>query len=111
MEDTTVRSSLTKGIAAFHVEPMASHQRFFLTLPDGDLEVRGTRFVVAIEGGKTALVDVAEGTVALRLQGRAEMVLSAGQRWPAAESGWPTLTFIGKAPSRDAAPEPSKPGD
>ena len=112
VEGRTVRSSLTRGIAAFHVERLGPQQRFLLTLPDGDLEVRGTRFVVTIEGGKTKQVDVAEGAVALRLHGRAEMLLSAGERWPSAGSGRPTLSFMQPPPPKDAAPpEPSKPND
>ena len=43
VEGGTVHSSLTRGLAAFHVEKLAPGQRFLLTLPDGDLEVRGTR--------------------------------------------------------------------
>jgi ferric-dicitrate binding protein FerR (iron transport regulator) len=112
VEGGTVRSSLTRGVAAFHVERLGPRQRFLLTLPDGDLEVRGTRFVVIIEGGKTKQVDVAEGSVALRLHGRAEMLLSAGERWPSAESGRPTLSFMQPPPPKDAAPpEPSEPND
>jgi ferric-dicitrate binding protein FerR (iron transport regulator) len=111
-EGGTVRSSITRGIAAFHVEPLGPGQRFFLSLPDGDIEVRGTRFVVSIDGAKTSSVDVSEGTVALRLRGRAEMLLSAGQRWPAETSGRPTLSFMRLAPRKDAGtPEPSKPND
>ena len=104
VEGSTVRASISRGIAAFYIERIASPQRFLLTLPDGDLEVRGTRFVVSIEEGKTALVDVAEGQVALHLQGRPEMLLSAGQRWPAASSGRPTLSFIHTPGPKDAAP-------
>ena len=120
VEGATVRASMTRGLAAFHIERITPPQRFLLTLPDGDLEVRGTRFVVSIENGKTALVDVAEGTVALHLQGREEMLLAAGQRWPAASSGRPTLSLPGR-PNLSfmrlelykdaAAPDPAKPDD
>lgn len=101
VEGGTVNAAMTRGTAAFHVERMGPRQRFLLTLPDGDLEVRGTRFVVVIEDGKTRVVDVAEGTVALRLHGRDEMLLTAGQRWPAAESGRPNLMFIRPAQRTD----------
>jgi len=112
VEGGTVRCSLIRGIAAFHVELLGPRQRFLLTLPDGDLEVRGTRFVVTIEGEKTKQVDVAEGAVMLRLDGREEMLLSAGQRWPGVGSGRPTLSFIRPPPPKDAAPpELSKPND
>jgi ferric-dicitrate binding protein FerR (iron transport regulator) len=111
VDGTTVRSSMTRGMAAFHVEQMGPHQRFLLTLPDGELEVRGTRFVVTVADGKTKGVDVAEGTVALRLRGRAEMLLSEGERWPADGSGRPNWMFINLAPKDAAAPEPPKSGD
>jgi FecR protein len=106
VQGATVQSSMTQGVAAFHVERLGPQQRFHLTLPDGNVEVRGTRFVVTIEGGKTRGVDVAEGTVALRLHGRQEMILSAGQRWPGEASGRPTLFFMRQAP-KDAAPAAS----
>jgi hypothetical protein len=98
----TVHSVLTRGVASFQVEPLGESQRFLLTLPDGDLEVRGTRFVVSVESARTQSVDVAEGTVALRLRGRKEMLLTAGERWPSDESGRPTLSFMGRPPSKDA---------
>jgi hypothetical protein len=111
VEGQTVRSSMTRGVAAFHVEPLRSGQRFLLTLPDGDLEVRGTRFVVTIEGGRTQGIDVAEGTVALRLQGRQEMLLSGGDRWPSEGSSRPTVHFMRLGPKDAAATEPSGDGN
>jgi len=111
VEGETVRSSLSRGIAAFHVERLGPRQRFLLTLPDGDLEVRGTRFVVIIDGEKTKQVDVAEGVVALRLRGHDEILLSAGDRWPGAGSGRPTLFFMDLAPKDAAAPENPSPND
>jgi hypothetical protein len=112
VEGGTVRSTLTRGVAAFYVERLGPDQRFLLTLPDGDLEVRGTRFVVSIEGGKTHSIEVSEGAVALRMQGRAEVLLGEGERWPAVGSGRPTLTFLHMAPRKDAGPpESAKPND
>jgi hypothetical protein len=111
-EGGTVRSSLTRGVAAFHVEPLGPGQRFLVALPDGEVEVHGTLFVVRIDGGRTQSVEVSEGTVELRLQGRAKMLLSDGQRWPAAGSGRPTVSFLRVPPRKDAAPpEPPKPND
>jgi FecR protein len=107
-----VQSSMTRGVAAFHVEPLGPGQRFLLALPDGNLEVRGTRFVVMIERGKTQSVEVSEGTVALRMDGGAEMLLSAGQRWPAAAAERPSVSFMRLAPRRDGGPsEPATPND
>jgi ferric-dicitrate binding protein FerR (iron transport regulator) len=111
-EGGTVRSSMTRGVAAFHVERMRPGQRFFLALPDGDIEVRGTRFVVSVDGGKTRSVEVSEGTVAFRLQGRSEILLRSGQSWPEARPGRPTLSFLAVVPPNDASPpEPSQPND
>ena len=112
VDGMTVHSSLTRGTAAFQVDRLAPNQRFLLALPDGDLEVRGTRFVVTVDAGKTQVVDVSDGKVALRINGRAEVVLSAGDRWPAGAGG-PTISFVDLAPPRkDAgapAPTTSKP--
>jgi ferric-dicitrate binding protein FerR (iron transport regulator) len=109
VDGTTVHSSLTRGTAAFQVDRLAPNQRFLLSLPDGDLEVRGTRFVVTVEAGKTQAVDVSDGKVALRINGRAEVVLSAGDRWPAG-SGGPMISFVDLSPRRDAgAPAPTTP--
>jgi hypothetical protein len=102
VEGATVRSSQTQGLAAYYVDQMGQNQRFLLTLPDGDLEVKGTRFVVAIEGGKTKSVEVAQGKVALHLDGHEEVILSGGERWPRG-SGAPTVSFI-EPPTKDASP-------
>jgi ferric-dicitrate binding protein FerR (iron transport regulator) len=85
-EGSVARPVLEDGVAAFHVEPMVAGQRFLLGLPDGELEVRGTRFVVNVHEGRTESVQVTEGIVALRIQGKAERLLRAGDEWsPVAE--------------------------
>jgi hypothetical protein len=106
----TVRASITRGVASFHVQSMTAHQRFLLALPDGDLEVRGTTFVVSIENDRTKQVDVAEGAVVLRLRGHEEITLKSGQRWPSG-AGLPTVSFM-SLPRKDAgAVEPAKSKD
>jgi ferric-dicitrate binding protein FerR (iron transport regulator) len=114
VEGGTVRSSMTRGIAAFHVGPLTDDQGFSLTLPDGELDVRGTRFVVSVDGGKTQAIEVNEGTVALRLRGHPEMLLKAGQRWPEQRAARPMVSFFPITPpppssqrSREA-PKPSE---
>lgn len=77
----TSRVTLRSGTASFHVEHVKDGARFLVALPDGELEVRGTRFVVDATGGHTRSVVVTEGAVALRIADY-EGVLQAGERWP-----------------------------
>jgi hypothetical protein len=79
----TALVTLSRGSAAFHVHHLEAGQRFLVALPDGEIEVRGTRFVVDIEGGATRYVVVMEGKVAFRRPGQSEQLLIAGQRWDA----------------------------
>lgn len=75
------RAVLESGTAAFHVQRLTPAERFFLTLPDGEIEVRGTRFVVTVRAGRTDRVEVSEGLVMLRLRGDANRLLGVGQQW------------------------------
>ena len=77
----TTRVALDDGEAAFHVEHLAREQRFFVALPDGEVEVRGTRFVVSVDHGRTRRVQVTEGRVSLRLADVKERELYAGEAW------------------------------
>jgi hypothetical protein len=78
---SVARISLTNGSAEFHVHPLKAGQRFLVLLPDGEIEVRGTRFVVAVRAGQTKYVVVTEGKVVWRQPGEAERLLLAGERW------------------------------
>ena len=105
VEGGTVRGTLTRGSASFHVEHLGTGQRFLLTLPDGDLEVRGTRFTVRVGDGVTEQVDVTEGVVALHIAGRGEIVLRAGEHWPppvAAPAAPASVPSIGADTAGDA---------
>jgi FecR-like protein len=93
---------LSVGTAAIHVEHLASGQRFLVDLPDGDLEVRGTRFQVSIADDRTMRVEVSEGVVALRLFREPEVVLMAGQQWSAPATVEP-------GPAAASAAPPSRP--
>jgi len=79
-EGTVSRVRLGDGSAAFHVEHVGQRARFLVTLPDGEIEVRGTRFVVTVSEAKTRSVSVSEGVVALRLGGE-ERLLASGESW------------------------------
>ncbi len=75
------RVVLASGSLAVHVEHLRHDQRFVVAVPDGELEVHGTRFIVEVDGGHTQRVLVTEGIVALRLSGAAELRLLAGSSW------------------------------
>lgn len=82
----TARVRLSTGAVTVHVEHLGAGQRFLVDLPDGELEVRGTRFRVVVTDDHTSHVEVTEGRVALRLRGRGERLLGAGQSWQPAPS-------------------------
>jgi hypothetical protein len=78
--DAVTRVTLTKGTASFRVERVSERSRFVVALPDGEIEVRGTRFVVEVDGGRTRRVSVSEGVVELRI-GPEPRRLVAGEAW------------------------------
>jgi hypothetical protein len=77
------RVELRAGTLRIHVRPQRPGERFFVALPDGELEVRGTTFEVTAVDGATSHVVVDEGTVVLRLRGAAEQSLGPGTSWSA----------------------------
>lgn len=79
----TLHLSTRKGSFELWVSKLGAGQRFLLELPDGELEVQGTRFVVDVDGERTRSVRVLEGRVALRLREQDPLVLHAGDSWPA----------------------------
>jgi FecR protein/Putative zinc-finger len=104
---TTSRVTLRAGVASFHVEHVATGARFLVMLPDGEIEVRGTRFIVDVAGGQTRSVRVSEGVVALRVGG-AEHLLHASERW---QKGFemvsaPLAATAGSPPVEHAVPVP-----
>ncbi|HYJ11813.1 MAG TPA: FecR family protein, partial [Polyangiaceae bacterium] len=64
-----VRLQLERGGVLVTVRKLQAGQTFVIQLPDGELEVRGTRFTVEADGARTSRVAVEEGRVALRLVG------------------------------------------
>jgi hypothetical protein len=72
---------LVDGAVWVHVERTRSDQRFLLTTPDGEIEVRGTRFLTVVGKGSTNHVEVSAGIVSLRLRGEREITLRAGESW------------------------------
>jgi hypothetical protein len=86
-DDVTQVVRLDAGSIALHVAKLAADRRFEVKTPDAEVEVRGTRFTVAIApstecgDGTVTRVEVTEGVVAVRYQG-AEVRVGAGERWP-----------------------------
>jgi hypothetical protein len=75
------RARLSRGRFELEVQAVHAGERFVVELPDGELEVKGTRFVVEVDGVRTNSVRVDEGHVELRLAGRAAVSLRAGNSW------------------------------
>jgi FecR protein len=78
-----LRLALRRGQVTIAVDKLHAGQRFLVDLPDGELEVRGTRFVVDAEPGRTKAVRVLEGRVVIRFHGLPIVALGAGQAWHA----------------------------
>jgi hypothetical protein len=102
---------LDEGTLSLHVERQRPDGRFLVELPDGEIEVRGTRFEVTARRGLTRSVRVEEGVVVYRPVGAPEIVLHAGERWNAeaklaASSTSPAKT-LSQARERDAQLSPA----
>jgi TolA-binding protein len=114
-----VRLALEEGALAIHVSKLKSGQSFSVQLPDGELEVRGTRFTVQAGVTRTDRVTVSEGRVALRVRGRPEVLLGAGDTWQqtadAAVSALPSAAgpssaaAVASSPARAGAAPPRVP--
>lgn len=80
-DGSITRVVFRQGTVSIHVDPLKPGQRFLMSLPDGELEVHGTRFTVRVDERGTEDVEVTEGIVALRIQGQPERRLGRGDRW------------------------------
>jgi TolA-binding protein len=69
------------GHFELEVDKLKSGQRFLVDLPDGELEVQGTRFEINLADGHTKSVRVFEGRVALRIRGEEPRTLNANDVW------------------------------
>jgi hypothetical protein len=81
-----LRLVLSRGRLELAVDPLRADQRFVVELPDGELEVKGTRFVIEADGVRTLGVRVLEGRVMLRLRERDSTLLVAGDAYAAPSS-------------------------
>jgi hypothetical protein len=82
-EGPETRVVLADGTVSVHVAKLSIGQRFVLALPDGEIEVRGTRFVAHVDRSHTRDVGVSEGSVALRIASSPERILGSGESWTA----------------------------
>lgn len=99
--------SLQRGELSAHVAKLSQGQRFIVTTPDAEVEVRGTRFRLSVlnqagscGGGTRTRLEVSEGVVEVRAPG-AVIAVKAGQYWPADCSVEPSQpqTSVGAEPA------------
>lgn len=93
---------LDHGELRIRTQQTPGKPRFAVVLPDGELEDIGTVFSVAVLKGRTERVHVDDGSVLLKLHGRAPVLLRAGQTWQA-QAPAPRSA----ASASDAAPKPA----
>jgi TolA-binding protein len=96
-----LRLRVESGSFTLEVDKLTDMQRFVVELPDGELEVIGTRFSVRVDPEGTRHVEVTEGRVALRLREALPVSLGAGESWTAAHEAARVA-----APPSAPAPEP-----
>ncbi len=107
-QGATLRIAALRGRIEVAVDHLAAGQRWIAELPDGELEVKGTRFTLTAEAGRTLGVEVTEGLVALRVRGEPERLLGAGERWTASDAAGAERQAAPAAPPT-LAPGRSKP--
>lgn len=100
------KARLLSGALSIHVQKLKADQTFVLQLPDGQLEVRGTRFRVETDGKHTSRVSVSEGVVALAVNGADERVLRAGDRWARTDRDHTVSEPTAPAPEAPSATPP-----
>jgi ferric-dicitrate binding protein FerR (iron transport regulator) len=112
------RVDLAFGAASFKVHPHEG-RRVVIRLPDGEIEDLGTVFEIRVAGQHTEHVAVSEGRVSVRLHGRLEFSLSAGNAWnsetatPAPSAalqpavGSAVAADLARIPGSDRAPTPT----
>jgi TolA-binding protein len=95
------RLRLEEGELRIHVDHSGAPRGLRVLVPDGEIEDRGTTFFVKVAGTRTVRVGVAEGSVALRLEGQPARILTAGEQWDA------TATELAPEPTSATPPMPS----
>ena len=105
---------LESGTIHVEVSPLGRGERFRVRAGDGEVEVRGTAFDVAVEDGHLATVQVQHGRVDVRGASTPAVMLGAGESWMAVPPAAPPTSnlAIEEAPAPSAeprAPAPSRP--
>ncbi len=95
---------LRHGTVMVEVAPLGTEERFRVITGDAEVEVRGTRFMVAADRGRIRSVEVFAGVVELRLRAGGVETLAAGQRWDA-----PVDVQTAVVPVTPIAPVPDAP--
>ena len=104
---STVRVATSHGRFELRVARVKAGQRFLVELPDGQIEVVGTRFVVETDTERTLGVRVLEGVVALQIHGNSGSMLKAGEAWTAAPVE-PSSAETDQVAERVASPSASR---
>jgi hypothetical protein len=104
------RVTLEDGVVRVHVRHLGRGERFLVALPDGELEVRGTTFEVAVQNGTTMHVRVDEGVVELRLRGHDGVRLAADENWSRGFLSSASTDPTGAASNPPAAPTATSSG-
>jgi hypothetical protein len=109
LEGNVEHVTLTDGDLGLRVRKQADGERFVVTVPDGEVEVRGTTFEVSVHDGRTSRVHVDDGIVIVRVHG--ELTLSAGQTWsaPLTDDPNPSPPMVSSASSIPAPPAAAPP--
>ena len=110
------RFSLQRGELSAHVAKLTEGQRFIVTTPDAEVEVRGTRFRLSVlaepqscGAGTRTRLEVSEGVVEVRASGSV-IDVKAGQSWPVDCNAEAQAANTDEPPHRPASSVPSKHG-
>ncbi|MGH7284577.1 MAG: FecR domain-containing protein, partial [Polyangiaceae bacterium] len=95
------RVKLDDGALSIHVRHQRDDERFFVDVPDGTVEVRGTTFDVEVRDGRTVLVHVTEGIVSWKSDRGDAVLLPAGASWsPTTPASSAAIVAPAPAPKR-----------
>ena len=104
---TTRRFALLSGMMETHVAKLAPGERFIVSIPDGEVEVRGTVFTVSVSdspstcrgSASVSTVKVGKGAVSVR-SGDSHVVLHPGETWstPCPAGSAPQAVVPGSSP-------------